>query len=652
MTAHTASGFPTNVGAGGEEVQDTHRSPLVQSPTFDQDFPFLAPAQLNTWFLDQVGANAELPDGASIKANIQSEILKAPFCTSPRDNALDNPPTPPQQARTITILCIDPVESCEPQGAVEVDGGYLNLKADKTDGGVNFTWDTEDFNRRRFRLGHVTLPRKGTIRLFKERLDVPALGLESADFFETLDGPTDATSKEFEPIHDPNAHCTEDAPSDEILAEGATARSASPIPAAKWKCWKRKPFVQEIMLFLDPFVILPQLKAIRLIKTSLATNPVDSTRVMALIKFQTFNSALTFYNHLNCQPFDVFEEAICYGIFVDAVQVNYRHANDIPARFYELPTCPICLVRLDGAVTGLRGEAVSEEVPLRWGLSTEANRCLVCWHAQHHSADGDALEVKGKIELACDICQSTEDRWSCLICGHLGCGRYKKAHARKHAEEKRHMLALELGTVRVWDYLGDCYVHRLVRNQADGQLVALPEAMVPTCSGADKLKKAVDGSEEISLLKMQLESQRILYQAQVDAGLKINQQLTSQLELTESEAHHHKIERDKLMAQLTAEEDKSSKLRSMIAQLEPLVKEDEAIFKHLLANLKEVRRHKADTLATIEDLSSQLQDVNFFLIAQSKIARELPELQRGTLELIPTDIPEPKKKGKRNRKKH
>lgn len=33
---------------------------------------------------------------------------------------------------------------------------------------------------------------------------------------------------------------------------------------------------------------------------------------------------------------------------------------------------------------------------------------------------------------------------------------------------------MELETQRVWDYLGDAYVHRLIQNRTDGQLVELP----------------------------------------------------------------------------------------------------------------------------------------------------------------------------------
>jgi hypothetical protein len=59
----------------------------------------------------------------------------------------------------------------------------------------------------------------------------------------------------------------------------------------------------------------------------------------------------------------------------------------------------------------------------------------------------------------------------CLICGHIGCGRYDGAHAVEHFRETNHTFAMELESQRVWDYSGDGYVHRLVQDRTDGKVV-------------------------------------------------------------------------------------------------------------------------------------------------------------------------------------
>lgn len=53
------------------------------------------------------------------------------------------------------------------------------------------------------------------------------------------------------------------------------------------------------------------------------------------------------------------------------------------------------------------------------------------------------------------MCHTTDHLWICLICGHVGCGRYSGEHAKQHYQETLHTYSLELETQRVWDYAGD-----------------------------------------------------------------------------------------------------------------------------------------------------------------------------------------------------
>ncbi len=49
----------------------------------------------------------------------------------------------------------------------------------------------------------------------------------------------------------------------------------------------------------------------------------------------------------------------------------------------------------------------------------------------------------------CSTCGSGSNLWICLICGHVGCGRYKSGHAHNHWQASQHCYALELETQRV-----------------------------------------------------------------------------------------------------------------------------------------------------------------------------------------------------------
>ncbi|WVR09682.1 hypothetical protein IAU60_006757 [Kwoniella sp. DSM 27419] len=157
-------------------------------------------------------------------------------------------------------------------------------------------------------------------------------------------------------------------------------------------------------------------------------------------------------------------------------------------KLYELPSCPVCLERLDSTITGLVtlpcAHTFDCDCLRKWGDS----RCPVC-RVSHlllsasstltpqHEPSGPGRGAITRL-TKCAMCNSTENNWICVVCGVVGCGRYEpqKGHARRHWEESGHVLAMELETQRVWDYKGDNYVHRLIQTRNDGKLVELPSA--------------------------------------------------------------------------------------------------------------------------------------------------------------------------------
>jgi BRCA1-associated protein len=51
-------------------------------------------------------------------------------------------------------------------------------------------------------------------------------------------------------------------------------------------------------------------------------------------------------------------------------------------------------------------------------------------------------------------------------------------HGLEHHRDTGHNYAIELESQRVWDYTGDCYVHRLIHNRLDGKMVSAMAASV------------------------------------------------------------------------------------------------------------------------------------------------------------------------------
>ncbi|KIS67943.1 uncharacterized protein UMAG_11740 [Mycosarcoma maydis] len=256
-------------------------------------------------------------------------------------------------------------------------------------------------------------------------------------------------------------------------------------------------------------------------------------RCMVLIRFRDAKDAEDFHKMYNGQPFNAMDpQEICQVVYITSLTVSKHSslpfsyptltnsdpwplrppANAVNQPAYELPTCPVCLERMDSSVTGLMTISCQHTFHCsclsKWGES----RCPVCRYSQtgqpsmhqrrrtprssmdpstpvrqaNQVGGSDADESDAESDLdepsCCAVCETQQDLWVCLVCASVGCGRYKHGHAHRHFSETGHLYSLELETQRVWDYAGDGYVHRLIQNKADGKLVELPSASSATAT--------------------------------------------------------------------------------------------------------------------------------------------------------------------------
>jgi len=123
----------------------------------------------------------------------------------------------------------------------------------------------------------------------------------------------------------------------------------------------------------------------------------------------------------------------------------------------ELPTCPVCLDRMDdstGLVTILCQHVFHGDCIKKW----RGTGCPVCRRTNPALAstsfnyDPENPPFGSGEAPLCSTCDSTEDLWICLLCGNVGCGRYKGGHQKDHWKETAHNLALEIETQHIWDY--------------------------------------------------------------------------------------------------------------------------------------------------------------------------------------------------------
>jgi BRCA1-associated protein len=449
-------------------------------------------------------------------------------------------------------------------------------------------------------------------------------------------------------------------------------------------------------------------------------------RYMVLIKFRNSKAADTFYRQYTGKPFNSLDPEVCHVVYIKSIEfksqaippyafppikessalsgsnppcsTNDRHStvdstmhSSTKKHLIELPVCPVCLDRMDATVTGLVTIVCHHTFHChclsKWGDSS----CPVCRYTQKESIeDSDSLNE-------CSLCGTTENLWICLICGNIGCGRYKAAHAARHYSETNHLYSLELETQRVWDYAGDNYVHRLIQNKSDGKLVELP----PPTSGQelrpmanpnnntnavnqDKLDSI--GLEYTYLLTSQLESQRMWYEARL---AEIQQ--TSATQLSELSSHINNIKNQSgselasilsTLACIETERDEARRERNelKLVQIPNLTRDRKTLEKRLektierLAMLEreyEEEREINDALRKnqdnwkaqldarekdlleknklVDDLNEQVRDLMFFLETQKTVDQSplKEELQNGTVVLEEKPPLISKRRGKR-----
>ncbi|CAB3219961.1 unnamed protein product [Arctia plantaginis] len=249
---------------------------------------------------------------------------------------------------------------------------------------------------------------------------------------------------------------------------------------------------------------------------------------MALFTFRTYQAAREFHETFDGVPYSSLEpNALCHMAWVS--RVEWARDGTPPPSHTELPTCPVCLERMDESVAGVLSvqcaHAFHSECLVRWrdarcpvcrcAQTPEprgGNTCFQCERATVAEEDGDETRenISGVVEGLLDGVEAGT-LWICLICGHVGCGRYEGGHAAKHFLASNHTYALQLGSNRVWDYAGDNFVHRLVQNKADGKLVAAEGGLASEeACGGEKLDSAQ--LEFTYILTQQLDSQRMFYE--------------------------------------------------------------------------------------------------------------------------------------------
>ncbi|OVA12903.1 zinc finger protein [Macleaya cordata] len=336
-----------------------------------------------------------------------------------------------------------------------------------------------------------------------------------------------------------------------------------------------------------------------------------------LIRFDSQDSADNFYKHFNGKRFSSMEVEVCRVLFTVDVQytASIEHAHTSPASSTEQPSCPVCLERLDqdmgGILTTICNHSFHCSCISKWTDSS----CPVCRYCQQQPE-------KSK----CSVCETSENLWICVICGFVGCGRYKEGHAIRHWKETQHCYSLELETRRVWDYVGDNYVHRLIQSKTDGKLVELNVHCMHAdddcgsceCNKDSGTSEALFNSkvetivnEYNDLLTSQLENQRIYFES-----LLLEAKEETEKEIAEAVDKAVSLKLQKMQAKL----DKYVEEKKFLDEVNENLMKNHEIWKAKILEIEE-REKKALKLKDekIEDLEEQLRDLMVYLEAEKTV---------------------------------
>ncbi|DBA77623.1 hypothetical protein WJX77_012528 [Trebouxia sp. C0004] len=415
---------------------------------------------------------------------------------------------------------------------------------------------------------------------------------------------------------------------------------------------------------------LPKLREMRVVRRE------DGNSVcLILLRFENLEIADSFFYDHHDKPFSSLEpDVLCRLVYVKDVEISSQEQDtqpQIPPGQTELPTCPVCLERLDehisGVVTTVCNHRFHNECLQRWGDL----KCPVCRYCAQPSSTTSY----------CSVCDTSQDLWICLICGHVGCGRGTAKHAVDHWKETGHCYSLELESQRVWDYASDGYVHRLVQSKTDGKLVEVPSPAQaafgerhptdcpegPRSSAEDAAlgeamvaSKREEMDREIDhLLIMQSENLRRYWEGRVsDARLRGEAactQLQDKLDLSGAAlqtmtANHKELEKqrravDKKLAEIAVKVSKLQKEKDFLQQTsESLLRNQDDFRTQLAAEQAKVKAKDAQ----ITDLIEQVRDLMVYLEAQQQIQAS-GEMAQGTVLPVPEPAPAPKRKGNKGR---
>lgn len=209
------------------------------------------------------------------------------------------------------------------------------------------------------------------------------------------------------------------------------------------------------------------------------------------------------------------------------------------------------------------------------------------------------------------------------------------SHARAHYDETLHAYALNTETQHVWDFAGQGYVHRLLQNKDDGKIVEINDPRNTTSherSLSPGLTEAQEGevvhrklegfaSQYYTLLKSQLEQQRIFYEGRLEEIRREYSDSRKERVSTTDLISALKQERHQLSQRLHGVETKGRKVEENVGFIKSLNESLETNRIALRTQIEHAQAERTDTRKMFEACLPPLQE---------KVTRLMLELEMTT----------------------
>ncbi|KAK0395473.1 hypothetical protein QR680_001294 [Steinernema hermaphroditum] len=405
--------------------------------------------------------------------------------------------------------------------------------------------------------------------------------------------------------------------------------------------------------------VTPQMEKIMEMKIIRDSTP---NQYMVLLKMRSHVDACSFFYEYNGRNFWEHDENVCSLVFVERVEsISADDKGSLPfSSLTELPTCAVCLERMDDDVlTILCNHSFHARCLKQWTDYT----CPVCRYLQ-------TPEVTR--EQPCNDCDKTSDLWMCLICGNIGCGRYAEAHAYQHFLKTQHTYTLEVGGDKVWDYAGDNYVHRLIQVGSENKFAEIEHNACGREDGDKNVEKLQ--VEYACLMTNQLETQRHFFEEkmrQTEERLKAESKvIQSQIgslsgELNEVREQNENLKKKvkELTHEKSAVEKKNNNVTTKLEKTQLELEEERVVTKVLRADIEKLHKKieqletsnaatKAACLQEMNEYQEQIRDLMAHFNAQVLLKDEITEAESAEASVTVGEAPKPAPTPTRRQRKH